>query len=277
MANFRQRHAIYDDWAKYYDLVAGDRTPMVAFYRSLVGDRTRSILELACGTGTITLALAQHLVECGGTWEQSRVVGIDESAEMLRIARAKDARPEWVLGDMRSPPVRGVFDLVICCYNTVQSLLTDNDLVRFFRTIRSIVDPHGVFAFDIVQPDLPYLSKPQEEHLARTVTDERGRHLEHRRTYSYDPKSRVLTIDHRLIEAGREAAGALTRLRYGYRQYFDAEIERALVAAGFTVRRRFGDFEESPPNATAKKQVFVCSPSLPSAGPMFCARVPRSS
>ena len=261
MADFRQRHAIYDDWAKYYDLVAGDRTPMAAFYCSLVGDRTHSILELACGTGAITLALARRLVECGGTWEQSRVVGIDKSAEMLRIARAKDALPEWVLGDMRSPPVQGVFDLVLCCYNTVQSLLTDNDLVRFFRTVRSIVDPHGVFAFDIIQPDLPNLSKPQEEHLARTVTDGSGRHLEHRRNYSYDSRSRILTIDHRLIEAGGEAAGELARLRYGYRQYFDADIERALVAARFAVHRRYGDFDGSPLSAASKKQVFVCSPS----------------
>jgi ubiquinone/menaquinone biosynthesis C-methylase UbiE len=261
MANFRQRRAIFDDWAEYYDLVAGDRTPMAAFYCSLVSDRTRSILELACGTGAITLALAQRLVECGAKWEQSRVVGVDESAEMLRIARARDARPEWILGDMRSMSVKGAFDLVICCYNTAQSLLTDNDLTEFFCFVRSIVNPDGVFAFDIIQPDLPYLSRPQEEHLARAITDGRGRRLEHRRNYSYDPRSRILTIDHRLIEAGREDAGALTRLSYGYRQYSTAEIDRALAAAGFAVRQRCGDFDRSDLSAASKKQIFVCFPS----------------
>jgi len=261
MVNFRQRHTAYDHWAKYYDLVTGDRAPMAAFYRSLVTPGTRSILELGCGTGAITLAVAQRLVECGGKWEQSRVVGVDESPEMLGLARAKDARLEWLLGDIRSPPVEGAFDLVICCFNTVQSLLTDNDLTEFFRSVRTIVNPGGVFAFDIVQPDLQYLSKPHRDHLARTVTDERGLDLEDRREHCYDSRSRILAIEHRLFEAGGEATGPLARVNLEYRQYVTAEIDRALAAAGFAVRRRYGDFDRSHLSAAAKKQIFVCFPS----------------
>jgi len=257
MANFCQRHASHDDWARYWDLVAGDRTPMVAFYRGLVSDRTRSILELACGTGTIALALAQRLVECGGKWEQSRVVGVDESAEMLRLARSKDARPEWILGDMRSMPVEGAFDLVICCYNTVQSLLTDNDLADFFCSVRSIINPDGVFAFDIVQPDLQYLGEPHWDHPVCTITDGRGRRLEDRRDHCYDPASRILAIEHRLIEVGKEAAGPVARVSHEYRQYVAAEIDRALAVAGFVVRRRCGDFGGAPLDAASKKQIFV--------------------
>jgi ubiquinone/menaquinone biosynthesis C-methylase UbiE len=261
VANFRQRRAIFDDFAKYYDLVVGDRTPMAAFYCSLVNDRTRSILELACGTGTITLALAQRLVECGGNLGQSRVVGIDESAEMLRIAGAREGRAEWVLGDMRSMPVAGAFDLVICCYNTVQSLLTGDDLAGFFCSVRSIVDPGGVFAFDIMQPDLQYLSKPPRDYPARAVADGAGRRLEDRRDHFYDPSSRILAIEHRLIEAGREAAGPLARMSLEYRQYFTAEIDRALAAAGFAVRRRCGDFDGSLLAPESKKQIFICCPT----------------
>jgi ubiquinone/menaquinone biosynthesis C-methylase UbiE len=260
MANFRQRHATYDDWAKYFDLVAGDRTSMAAFYRSLVSDKTRSILDLACGTGTITLALAQRLIECGGKWEQSRVVGVDESAEMLRIARANDARPQWINGDMRSLPIEGVFDLVICCYNTVQSLLTDNDLDEFFCAVRSVVDPGGVFAFDIVQPDLQYLNKPHWDHPACAVTDARGRHLEDRRDHRYDPRSQILAIEHRLIEAGAEAAGPLARVSLEYRQYLTGEIDQALAAASFAVRQRCGDFDKSQLGPASKKQIFICFP-----------------
>jgi len=261
MTDFRQRYAAYDDWAKYYDLVTGDRGPMVAFYRSLVSDRTGSILDLACGTGTITLALAQCLVECRQTWGQFRIVGVDESSEMLKLARAKDARPEWLLCDMRVLPVEDTFDLVTCCFNTVQSLLNDNDLVEFFCSVRAIVEPGGVFAFDIVQPDLQYLIKLHWDHPACAVTDGTGRRLEHRRNYSYNPRSRILAIKHGLIEAGSEADGSLARVSIEYRQYFTPEIDRALAAAGFAVRQRCGDFDKSHLNAASKKQIFVCSPS----------------
>jgi SAM-dependent methyltransferase len=260
MAKSQQLRASYDDWAKYFDLIAGDRTPMAVFYRSLIGDKTRSILELGCGTGTITLALVQRLVECGGTRGQYRVVGVDESAEMLRIARGKDRRPEWLLGDMRLPPIEGTFDLVICCYNTVQSLLTGDELAEFFCSVRSIVNPDGVFAFDIVQPDLQYLSKPHRDHPAFAVTDERKRRLVDRRDHCYDPRSRVLAIEHRLIEVGGEAAGPLARVNLEYRQYVTAEINEALAGAGFAVHRRCGAFDGSQLTAASKKQIFVCSP-----------------
>src|SRR6185503_17317321 len=94
----------YDNWAAYYDLIEGNRAPFIDYYRTLVGDDTRSLLDLACGTGTITAALAQDLIrrEPG-----ARVVGVDESSAMLEVARGREPRIDWVLGDMRSPPVTG--------------------------------------------------------------------------------------------------------------------------------------------------------------------------
>jgi ubiquinone/menaquinone biosynthesis C-methylase UbiE len=261
LTNFRQRRAIFDPWAKYYDLIEGDRTQMAGFYCGLVSDRTRSILDLACGTGTITLALAQRLVERRGSWGTSRIVGADESAEMLRIAQAKDARPEWILGDMRSPPVHGVFDLVTCCYNTVQSLLTEDELAGFFRFARSAIDPGGMFAFDIVQLDLLYVSAHQHEHLAHAFADERGRRLSHLRKYSYDARSQILTINHRIIDKDDKFVGQLGRLDQQYRQYSTAEIEQALVVSGLILRQLYGNFDKSPLSASSKKQIFVCSAS----------------
>lgn len=147
---------------------------------------------------------------------------------------------------------------MICCFNTVQSLLTDAELAAFFRSVRSLVGPEGVFAFDIMQPDLLFLSGRQHDHLARALTDEKGQRIEHRRKYSYDPKSRVLTIDHRMIEPARRAAVPLARLRQKYRQYSTAEIERALIAASFVIRERYGDFDRSILGEASKKQIFVC-------------------
>jgi hypothetical protein len=56
------------------------------------------------------------------------------------------------------------------------------------------------------------------------------------------------------------AAGPLARVSFEYRQYLTAEVDRALAAAGFSVRQRCGDFDRSDLSAASEKQIFVCVP-----------------
>ena len=57
-----------------------------------------SALDIACGTGQLTLEL-RHRVGAGG-----RVVGLDFSERMLAVARAAHPSIEWVQGDATSLP-----------------------------------------------------------------------------------------------------------------------------------------------------------------------------
>ena len=196
--------APYDDWADYYDLTDADRAPFIEFYRGLATDQTESLLELGCGTGTITIALAGEIARRQEPSDAVRFVGVDESSRMLTVARARDARVDWINGDIRSLPVGGSFDLVISCFNTLQHLLADGDLALAFREARRILAADGTFAFDMYRPNLDYLVTPQENRLARAVTDDRGRRLQIREDTRDHADSRVLTIEWRLVEEGEE-------------------------------------------------------------------------
>jgi SAM-dependent methyltransferase len=252
---------VFDSWAAYYDATDPDRTPFIEFYGSLITDGTRSLLELACGTGAITVPLARRLSECSVHPEGTRrVVGIDTSPAMLRIARERDEQIEWILGDMRSPPVEGPFDLVFCCFNTLQLLLTDDDLAQAFRAVRGLLGSDGIFAFDIYRPNLESPGRGHTNCLARAGTDEKGRHLEIREDTRYEPASRVLTIHWRLVEEGKSDATPITRTRYQIRQYFPAEITELLTAGGLAIRERYGDLDRTPFTPASKKQVIVCGP-----------------
>jgi SAM-dependent methyltransferase len=252
--------AVYDDWADYYDLVEGDRTPTISFYRSLISGRTRSLLELGCGTGAITLPLADVLFRENGRSADTLVAGVDTSHEMLRIARSRDARIGWVQGDIRSPPFRGGFDLIMCCFNTVQFILTDHELQEFLMTVRYLLNPDGLFAFDIYQPNLDALmNKPKRDKIARVVTDSRGRRFEQWEDYKYDPDSRQLTIQYRLVEVGAAIDAPISRLGYPLRQYFAEEILRHLASSGLTIRGRYGDLDRAPFTGSSPKQVLVCA------------------
>lgn len=258
MTDNRHMTAAWDVWARYYDLIVGDRAPLIAFYQSLISPRTRSFLELACGTGTITSAVADRIFQNSEASADSRIVGVDESNAMLRIARARDTRIQWVQGDMRRPPVKTDFDVVVCCFNTVQGLLTVDELSRFFGSVARLLRPSGVFAFDIYQPDLEYLAMPRTDRVYRSVTDASGQCFDLREDYQYDPVSRILTMNQRLVQHGGNSENAVARVEYQYAQYFAEDLARLLTASGFFVRHCYGDFDKSHLTPASKKQVFVC-------------------
>jgi len=106
-----------------YDRVVR-RGPCEAFYKDLARQTGGPILELACGTGRLTLPLAR---------DGHEVVGLDASPAMLRAARAKAEAEEveitFVQGDMRSFHLGRRFLLVILCCNSLAHLTT-NETVR---------------------------------------------------------------------------------------------------------------------------------------------------
>src|SRR5215218_8042533 len=160
----KQHQPAYDTWADYYDVTDADRTPYIEFYKSVATPRMSSLLELGCGTGTIAGALkngSPGLQRTGRTG----VVGLDESSRMLRIARRNHPDACWVRGDLCALPFSRSFDLVICCFNTLQHLLTLHHLERALAQVRAVVSSSGVFAFDVYQPNEAYLRIPQSNRL----------------------------------------------------------------------------------------------------------------
>lgn len=248
----------YDRWARYYDMGEGDRAPYLQFYRGLLSASTRSILEIGCGTGVIASALSDALAGMAGP-TPARVCGVDSSAPMLEIARDRDPRVEWVEADMRDLRVSGRFDLVFCCFNTFQFMLSDDDLRLAFSEARGHTAGGGSFAFDLYQPNIPYLMQQRTDTLARALSYQ-GRELEIREDSSYQPDARILDLEWRLVEpAQRDVILAQTHFRI--RQYFPEDIERLLHESGFNIEQRFGGLDRRPFNADSKKQVLVCSPA----------------
>src|SRR5271163_421573 len=130
--------ALYDGFiADYYDespIVRG-RVGDVAFYRNAVREHGDPVLELGCGTGRITLALA----EAG-----HRVTGLDISERMLERCNQKRAglrteareRMHLVQGDMTKFDLGEKFRLVIIPFRPMQHLLEVEDQMSCLASVR---------------------------------------------------------------------------------------------------------------------------------------------
>lgn len=247
--------ATYDLFADYYDITAPDRSPEIDFYAGLLAPSTASLLDLGCGTGALTVPLARRIRLCHAS---ARIVGIDQSARMLDIARGREPAIEWLQGDIRVLPVDGRFDFAICGFNTLQLLLTDDDLLMALRSVRQLLAPDGRFAFDIYQPNPAYLQGSFAEQTVRAFCAD-GKPLEVRQAGGYDPVSRVLTLDWRLVARDEPDAPPLGSLCSRLRQHFSDDVERLLAASGLRIVERFGFYDRSPFTAGSKKQLVVCT------------------
>jgi len=246
-----------EGWASLYDAMDVDRRPHLDFYTGLVSPQTRSLLDLGCGTGSITLAMAEQM-EPGGL-----VVGVDLSPRMIEIARGRAPEHRWEVGDICAPPVDGPFDLVVVCFHTLQVLLDEADLARCFGAVAERLSSGGRFAFDIYQPNLAWLSTVDPApHVARRFHDRDGRRFDViERDARYDSGLRVLSGSWTLHDAGTGEQLPLDPIVQRVRQYFPEDVERNLAQAGLRAVERYGDLDGSAFGPGSKRQVYVCTTS----------------
>ncbi|MBK9944427.1 MAG: methyltransferase domain-containing protein [Kouleothrix sp.] len=146
----------YQAYAPYYDITGQVRFAvlMMQYLREVLARHPAGgarAIDLACGTGTLALMLADE------GWD---VLGLDASEPMLAQARAKAAnldtsgRARFVAGDMRHlPAVPGVqpagFDLATCVYDSLNYLLSEAELAACFGGVARLLAPGGLLVADM--------------------------------------------------------------------------------------------------------------------------------
>jgi SAM-dependent methyltransferase len=175
------------DWEQR-DVIGRDVQDL-AFYAALTGPGA-AILELACGTGRLSVPLGR---------EGKRVVGLDLDPSMLAVARRRDPSLQLVRADMRRFTLHRGFDLVVAAYNCLQLLLTDGDRRACVQTAARHLASKGVLAVevhDFFADGAPADVEPEALHTGQlgdaTVTLHGGlRHDAGRRVITYTRRFEV--------------------------------------------------------------------------------------
>src|SRR5436190_4898662 len=147
----RQR-SFYDD-PVLYDRVSTPPAASVAFYVGRARETRGDVLELACGTGRVTIPIAQALARSDRT-----VSALDLAPAMLDAARAKSAAAhvaaDFVSGDMRRFALGRRYGLIFVAFNSLLHLTTNEALGECFACVREHLAPDGIFAFDVFNPSV---------------------------------------------------------------------------------------------------------------------------
>jgi SAM-dependent methyltransferase len=132
----------YDVFAPFYDAVQGDRADHAAYIRSLIEKHhpeARTLLELACGTGSVMKQLASSY----------DVTGVDRSEAMLAVAREKLPDARLVEGDMTTVDLGETFDVVLCAFDSINHLLRFDEWEAVFDRAFAHLNEGGIFLFDV--------------------------------------------------------------------------------------------------------------------------------
>ncbi|MBO5098563.1 MAG: class I SAM-dependent methyltransferase [Clostridia bacterium] len=98
------------------------------------------VLELACGTGSLTKLLSQKGYD---------VIGLDASSDMLEVAREKCPDTLFINQDMTEFELYGTVDAIICCLDSVNYITDKRKLLKMFKLVNNYLNHGGLFIFDI--------------------------------------------------------------------------------------------------------------------------------
>lgn len=213
------------------------------------------VLELACGTGRLTIPIAQAGVE---------IVGLDLSPSMLAQARTKakaaDVEIEFVQGDCRSFDLGRKFALIFMAFNSMQHLHDYASLAALFANVRKHLAEDGCFIFDVFNPKIEILARAAgERRLEREYQDPDGNgKMAFEYSSIYDDAAQVSHIQCYFVRRGPNGEELDVREEeLNLRSFFPQELNLLVRSQGFEIVEKFGNFERKPFAGGDPKQVVV--------------------
>ncbi|MBR6559196.1 MAG: class I SAM-dependent methyltransferase [Clostridia bacterium] len=244
---------IYSGIFRVYDRLNGDIdysgwADFVEELFSRFGERrVEAVLDLACGTGSMTIELARRGYD---------MTGIDLSSDMLSVARDR-AMDEgisgvlWLLQDMREFELYGTVDAVVCALDSLNYLRNTKELETVFSLVNNYLYPGGVFLFDMNTP-----------YKFENVYADNSYILEDDGIYcgwqnEYNPKTKLCRFYLSVFEECEDGGYIRSDEVQTERCFSLGSVKRALTAAGLELCGIYGGTDFSPVNENSERWYFA--------------------
>ncbi len=221
------------------------------FYMDEARQSGGRVLELGCGSGRLTLPIAQNGIE---------IVGADLSNPMLDRARAKaraaGVRVQYLQADMRRFDLPGEFSAIFIPGNSLLHLLTIEELKQCLASVRRHLAAGGRLVFDISKWDVRRLAQnPGQRYPVLHLNDPKRGEIAIEETSSYDSAAQIRHVVWYLSAAN---AADFRVIDYHLRVIFPQELLLLLEVAGFRLEARYGEFTREPFDSSSQRQVCTC-------------------
>lgn len=209
---------------------------------SVYGLRPRTVLDLACGTGTVSLMLSERGY-C--------VVGIDSSEPMIeqakRKAASRGAEVKFLVQDAARLSLRRRFDLAISLFDSLNYITEPERLQEAISATCSHLRPGGVFVFDL----------NTEYAFVNRLFDQADKgNPEYVWMSSYNKRTRICTVRMKFKVKDQDPPLEFEEVHI-QRAYAAKEIESMLEAAGFSDWTSYHAYTLLPPGPSSDRVFYA--------------------
>jgi SAM-dependent methyltransferase len=236
---------------KLYDAENSDFEPDGPFILEVAKQLSGAVLELGCGTGRMTIPLAENGVD---------IVGLDVVPGMVDLARQKsEGMPiEWIVADVRAFQLGRKFRLIFESGSVFHHMLTRQDQEAYLARVREHLEDKGRLVLSLFLPKPRNLTSSDEEEDWFTAEHPDGYVITVSGIDKYDPIRQVKTETayRRWTDANGKEMLQVAPLSLRY--VFPQEMDALLHYNGFEIVEQYGDFDRSPVTEESRLITFVC-------------------
>ena len=200
------------------------------------------VLDLACGTGTLTSKLLKKGYE---------LIGADASAEMLNVAREKCPEVLFLNQSMDDFELYGTVGTIICCLDSINYLTDAESLDETIRLCNNYLEPDGLLIFDI---NTEYKF---ENVLSDNIYTYDNDNVFYVWENDYDESEKLCDFYLTFFVKEEEKYSRFEEV-HTERAYSEEEIEKALSKNGFEVIEKLDGFTENNATKTSERIMYVC-------------------
>lgn len=220
----------FEDWSRYIERI------LARYHIQRGGD----LLDLGCGTAPVGRRLAAR------GWS---LTGLDGEEAMItearRLTNAEGIAAEFIKEDIRSFDLERRFDLCLCLHDTVNHLLTLEEVEACFERVSNHLRPDGLFIFDLLTE-----ASIRDNFEGKIFENEAGNYYYHWEN-EYDPVRKLarVKVTFSPVEPEGDESDQLYYEEHEERVHTIDEINALLYNHGFEVLSVYELFTEFPPHA----------------------------
>ena len=213
------------------------------------------IIDLACGTGRLTIPLAT---------KGFNLIGIDIHAGMLEQAKKKSEKLnlqiDWVEQDCTQLALKTKTKMIYMVGNSIQHFHTNESQNQLLSSVHNHLEEDGIFIFGTRFPNAEELLQPSIEEYWKTYTDPTcNKEVDVYTISSYDALSQIQ--HYTTIRKYKNSDGSVeneNKTNISLRYTYPMEMYRLLAENGLTILHVYSDWNGKPISNDSSEMIYVC-------------------
>lgn len=238
---------IYSD-PRLYDAAHVWKTNDIEFISNYATQHCGLILEMASGTGRLSVPLINKGLN---------YTGVELSKPFVEYTRKKlkayNTNHSIIQGDMKNISLDKKYNFIFIAFNSICHLLTNKDLLKFFKCVHNHLMDDGLFLIDTFVPNPIFLYRPKIKTFVMEFVLPNGEHCMVNEINQYNPSTQINHIKW-LFESS-----TVDEFLFDMHMIYPDTMDRLLTDSGFIIKKKFGDYEKSPFSSESHLQIYLCT------------------